>query len=166
MKCPSCNADITYPVGAKVAQCEYCDSQIYLDDGSRNLCITDEAELAKVNLLKELNDYNRTQDAELQKEQERNKKKSQRWIITSIIFHFITPLSALISRFFGVGRIAGFFILFFMIFFAPIFLGALKPNNASRHGKGFFIVLFYITMISSMAGFICVLNYFQSKILG
>lgn len=87
MKCPNCSADITYHVGAKIAKCEFCDSQIYLDDGSRKLIITDEAEIAKINLVKDVIDFEQARNEKIQKDYDNDKKKSQRWMITTIAFH-------------------------------------------------------------------------------
>ena len=165
MKCPNCSADITYHVGAKIAKCEFCDSQIYLDDGSRKLIITDEAEIAKINLVKDVIDFEQARNEKIQKDYDNDKKKSQRWMITTIAFHLIIPIASLIGLFRNENSFA-IFLLFFIVLIAPIILGALKPNNASRHGKGFFIILFYFTLIGAIIGFVYLRNFFMSNILG
>ena len=159
-KCPNCSADITYHVGAKIAKCEFCDSQIYLDDGSRKLIITDEAEIAKVNLAKDVFDFSRARNAEIQKEYDDDQKKSRRWIVMILIFHLIMPIGSVVGLF-NNGNSFGMLVIFLMVLIAPIFLGALKPNNVSRHGKVFFIILFYFTIYGAALGFVYLMKLFK-----
>ena len=121
--------------------------------------------LVGLDLVKDVIDFEQARNEKIQKDYDNDKKKSQRWMITIIVFHLIIPIASLIGLFRN-GNSFAIFLLFFIVLIAPIILGALKPNNASRHGKGFFIILFYFTLIGAIIGFVYLRNFFMSNILG
>ncbi len=153
-KCPSCNAEITFSGDSKIFKCEYCGSNLYYDDGTKTLIIKDVAEIAKINFEKEVKEYNREKEIALKKDETKDKKKTQSWIVTVIIVHLIIPITALLSKLFKIDSTLCLLIFFLIVLFAPLILAAIKPKNASKHGKGFFIILFYITLIAAIVAFI------------
>ncbi|MBP3747113.1 MAG: hypothetical protein J6I47_06590 [Ruminococcus sp.] len=154
MKCPSCNANIDYKGDSKILKCKYCGSNLYYDDGTKTLIIKDVAKIAKNNFEKEVNDYSREKEIALKHDETKDKNKTQSWIVAVIIVHLIVPITALLSKLFKIDSTLCLLIFFLIVLFAPLILAAIKPKNASKHGKGFFIILFYITLIAAIVAFI------------
>lgn len=153
MTCQHCGGELDYVDGQKIVFCKYCGSQYRFDDGSRTYVISDVAKIQQINLEKEMKDYDQKRNEDLAKEHYQDKEKTQRWLMTVLITHLIIPMtlftffllkstdsSALLAVCFCIVVAVGLF--------GPIFLAAIKPNNATKKSKGFLTGLFYFTIIA------------------
>ena len=83
LTCPSCGGQLQIPEGTKQCYCNFCGTQIVVDDGSINLNIHDEADLRRVR-----NEERRQErrDAAAERRQQKYEEAQRRWKIALIVW--------------------------------------------------------------------------------
>lgn len=152
LTCPHCGASISLPENSQFGYCEFCDSQLRYDDGTRRYCVVDQSEIEKILIEKNKRDFTaQVQETNLE-HQTKSLLSIQKWLILVIILHAVFALLIPTIKMFksvasAILVITGWAVL-------PIILAVLKPRNAwgSKFGIFFlfiatFAVLFYVEML-------------------
>ena len=154
LSCPNCGATISLPENSKFGYCEYCNSQLRYDDGSREYRVADQSEIDRILLSKDKKNLTE-QIHETNLEHETKSLVSvQTWTILVIVFHALFILLIPTIKMFK--SVASGILVIVIWVVLPIILAVLKPRNApgSKIGVLFlffatFAFLFYAGMAIS-----------------
>ena len=127
INCPNCGAVISLPENSKFGYCEFCNSQLRFDDGSRQYRVADRSEIERSNL-----EYETESDLSVQK-----------WTILVIVFHALFVLLLLAEYMFETYA-SCLIVAVTMWIVTPIIFAVIKPRNAWGSKAGVFF-LFIVT---------------------
>lgn len=89
LKCPNCNHALPYKEGDRQIRCEYCNAHLIADSGDRRFRIINEAELQKVNLIKEELNLIKARERDFNETRAKRLKQRRIWLAITAGIHIL-----------------------------------------------------------------------------
>ena len=143
INCPNCGAVISLPENSKFGYCEFCNSQLRFDDGSRQYRVADRSEIERILLSKNKRDLTSQIDRSNLEYETESDLSVQKWTILVIVFHALFVLLLLAEYMFETYA-SCLLVAVTMWIVTPIIFAVIKPRNAWGSKAGVFF-LFIVT---------------------
>lgn len=144
INCPNCGAVISLPENSKFGYCEFCNSQLRFDDGSRQYRVADRSEIERILLSKNKRDLTSQIDRSNLEYETESDLSVQKWTILVIVFHALFVLLLLAECMFETYAFC-LLVAVTMWIVTPIIFAVIKPRNAwgSKAGVFFLFIATY-----------------------
>ncbi|MCR5111601.1 MAG: hypothetical protein K6B38_11975 [Ruminococcus sp.] len=139
INCPNCGAVISLPENSKFGYCEFCNSQLRFDDGSRQYRVADRSEIERILLSKNKRDLTSQIDRSNLEYETESDLSVQKWTILVIVFHALFVLLSVATCMFR--SVEARLIATTIGIIMPIIFAVIKPRNARGSKIGVFCLL-------------------------